>query len=453
MTELTPGRVIAGRYRLEHRLGEGGMGAVWSAQHLELRSRVAVKLIVPRHVGDPDMLSRFIREARAAAALRSPHVVQIFDSGIDDGLAFIVMEQLEGETLAQRLERESRLSPELTATIVTHVARAVSRAHAAHLVHRDLKPDNIFLVQNEDELVAKVLDFGIAKLVTDEDGEPPSTRTATGKLIGSPCYMSPEQTRGRTVDFRSDLWAIGVLTYECLLGERPFQGSALGEIILAICTDPLPIPSAHGSVPEGFDAWFARATARDPNERFASARELAIALRRTLHPEGAAYDSVNPASDSDAERVRQPAALGSTTGEPTASEAARSGMAGGRYFPALIGALIAMLITLGVAFALRPEPVYRAATGASSTQAARVGTDARPLLAAPPAPTSAVSEQASEPARATAAATQSAAGTQASPAPSSRPRAAAHSNQLKTALSATPSTTARVAKDPLSSRF
>src|SRR5436190_938280 len=137
MVEIGAGHVIAGKYRLDHRLGEGGMGSVWSAEHLALRSKVAIKLIVSAYADNPTVASRFVREARAAAALRSPHVVQILDYGVDEGLAYIAMEQLEGESLGERLRRETRLSPALTATVVTHVARAIAKAHEAGLVHRD----------------------------------------------------------------------------------------------------------------------------------------------------------------------------------------------------------------------------------------------------------------------------------------------------------------------------
>ncbi len=275
-------RVLVGRYRLDERLGAGGMGSIWRAQHLVLAAPVAVKLIDREAVPDEETLGRFMREAQSAATLRSPHVVQILDYGVDGKLPFIVMELLDGENLAQRLRRLARLSSVDTARIVTHIGRAVARAHEAGIVHRDLKPENVFLIRNEDEEIAKVLDFGVAKVSVGALGEA-GTRTRTGSILGTPYYMSPEQAQGnKTVDTRSDLWSLGVIAFECLTGKRPFYSDGLGDLVLQICIRDIPVPSDCGSVPIGFDAWFARACARDPDARFQSARELTDALREIL---------------------------------------------------------------------------------------------------------------------------------------------------------------------------
>lgn len=272
--------MIAGKYQLLKQLGRGAMGSVWQARHLTLRSAVAIKLMDPAIGLSSTGLQRFLREARAAAGLRSPHVVQILDHGVDQGTPYIVMEMLEGESLAARLERVRRLSPAETARIVSHVARALSRAERAGIVHRDLKPDNVFLVGNEDEELAKVLDFGIAKVHGDGGFEQSREEsTAAGALLGTPYYVSPEQAEGlKSVDHRTDIWSLGVMTYECLLGRRPFDGDTLPALLLAICSRKPPVPSAHGPVPHGFDAWFARACAHAPESRFASAKEAANQL-------------------------------------------------------------------------------------------------------------------------------------------------------------------------------
>jgi len=279
---LEPNRVLAGRYRLESRLGQGGMGAIWRAEHLVLQAPVAVKLIDREAVPDEDTLSRFMREAKSAATLRSPHVVQIIDYGVDGTVPFMVMELLEGENLAQRLKRVRRLSRQETSRVLTHVGRAVARAHEAGIVHRDLKPENVFLVHNEDEEIAKVLDFGVAKI--DEAGlGPEGTRTRTGSILGTPYYMSPEQAQGnKTLDSRSDLWSLGVIAFECLTGQRPFYSDGLGDLVLTICVRDLPVPSDVAPVPLGFDTWFAKACAREPENRFQTARELTDALREAL---------------------------------------------------------------------------------------------------------------------------------------------------------------------------
>lgn len=294
-----PDRVLSGRYRLESRLGEGGMGQIWRAEHLVLGAPVAVKIIDRDMSKDEEGLARFTREAQSAAALRSPHVVQIFDYGIDEGLPYIVMELLEGETLAQRIKRLQRLTPADTARLLTHVARAISRAHEAGVVHRDLKPENVFLVQNEDAEIAKVLDFGVAKVSAATLG-PKGERTRTGSLLGTPFYMSPEQAQGnREVDFRTDLWALGVIAFECLTGKRPFESDGLGDLVLSICVRPIPIPSEIGPVPVGFDEWFARATAREPEARFQSARELAETLRDVLLDDAAEVQVTVPEGDEE----------------------------------------------------------------------------------------------------------------------------------------------------------
>jgi eukaryotic-like serine/threonine-protein kinase len=278
---LRPGEILAGKYRLTAPLGHGGMGVVWRADHLVLSSPVALKLIHAAALGSEAARARFLREAQAAAALRSPHVLSILDFGFHGETPFIVMELLEGEPLGARLSRVGRLPPDQALRVITHVARAIEKAHAAGIVHRDLKPDNVFLVQNGDEEIAKVLDFGIAK-VSDAQAAP-GTETAAGAVLGSPHYMSPEQARGRAdVDSRSDLWSLGVIAYECLLGSRPFDGPTLGDLILKICAEPLPVPSTIGPVPYGFDDWFSRALQRDPNARFQSATEMSEALRAVV---------------------------------------------------------------------------------------------------------------------------------------------------------------------------
>jgi len=284
VTTWGPGFEIAGRYRLTELLGRGGMGEVWRAEHLALHSQVAIKLIEPRSATNEAVVRRFMQEARAAAALESPHVVRTTDFGVIDGTPYIVMELLQGESLAQRLERMRRLSPAETERVIRHVARAVSKAHEAGFVHRDLKPDNVFIVVNDDEELVKVLDFGIAKAMGGSFGEQ-ATKTRTGALMGTPYYMSPEQAQGdRSVDYRSDLWSMAIIAFECLTGTRPFDSEGLGALVMQICAGPIPIPSQVAPVPPGFDEWFARATSRDPAGRFQSARELSGTLRHVLAP-------------------------------------------------------------------------------------------------------------------------------------------------------------------------
>ncbi len=278
---LEPGTVLAEKYRLESVLGTGGMGTVYRAEHLALKAPVAIK-VIDREVAVGDVaFTRFMREAQAAASLRSPHVVQILDYGTEGERPFMVMEMLEGESLADRLDREERLSPEETFRVISHVAKAVAKAHEADIIHRDLKPDNVFLVHNEGDEIAKVLDFGVAKVeATALDG---SGHTRTGSLLGTPYYMSPEQAQGnKDIDARSDLWALGVIAFECLTGRRPFSSDGLGDLVLQICIRDIPRPSDHADVPGGFDEWFFHACERELEDRFQTARELSEALRGAL---------------------------------------------------------------------------------------------------------------------------------------------------------------------------
>jgi hypothetical protein len=268
--------ILAGRYRLDRQLGKGGMGSVWLAEHLALNSWVAIKLMDPSIAATVEGAERFKREAQAAASLRSAHVVQVLDYGVHETTPFLVMELLQGQSLADCLERDKRLTPEHTLAIITQVARAIGRAHASGIVHRDLKPDNIFLVREDDQELAKVLDFGIAKTTGPRFG---GMETRTGVTMGTPYYMSPEQVEGKkALDHRSDLWSLAVITCECLTGIRPFDGETYGELLLNICARPVAPPSSQGFFLPGFDEWFAKATNRDINQRFNSAQEMATAL-------------------------------------------------------------------------------------------------------------------------------------------------------------------------------
>ena len=274
------GRILAGRYRLISQLGRGGMGSVWRAEHLDLGTPAAVKLIDETYVQSPEALTRFRREAQAAASLRSANVVQILDYGLDGETPYIAMELLEGESLADRMERQYKLEPIDCATILLQVSKALAKAHDMGIVHRDLKPDNIFLVRDGEDEIAKVLDFGIAKQTsaTQLSGD---MATRTGSLMGTPYYMSPEQASGRRqVDQRTDIWAYAVIAFECMTGQRPFDDNNLGGLLLSICTEFPRRPSSVASVPLGFDEWFARCTAKDPAGRFASIREAAGDLCR-----------------------------------------------------------------------------------------------------------------------------------------------------------------------------
>jgi serine/threonine-protein kinase len=276
--DVRAGQLLAGKYRLEKEIGRGAMGTVWSAVHVSLGQRVAIKVISPEHADSDELRKRFDTEARAAAKLRSRFVVGVFDHGLtSSGLPYIVMEFLEGECLEDRISRFGVISLPEAARITRHVGRALARAHAHGIVHRDLKPANIFITKAEEDddggdWIAKVLDFGIAKV---EDYSDRST-TKTGTVLGTPLFMSPEQVRGASsVDSRADLYSLGMVIYNMLTGTYAFEGQSFGDLLVSICTDPLPTLSNRApNLPESLDAWFQKTCARDPAQRYQTAEEL-----------------------------------------------------------------------------------------------------------------------------------------------------------------------------------
>jgi len=273
--------LVAGKYELLRLIGRGGMGSVWEGRHVSLGTSVAIKFIEKEYADNDEARKRFDNEAHAAAALQSKHAIQIHDHGVtEDGKPYIVMELLVGEPLDKRLERVKVLALRDTAHIIQQVCRGLQKAHEHGIVHRDLKPENVFLVRSsdDDDEIAKVLDFGIAKIRASDQSVSSSTRT--GAVLGTPFYMSPEQARGlRDIDHRTDLWSLGVIAFKCTTGRLPFEGESLGDLLVKICTVPIPMPSSYNpQLPPSFDAWFSRALDRDPNRRFGSATELAEAL-------------------------------------------------------------------------------------------------------------------------------------------------------------------------------
>ncbi len=292
---LEPGVHVTPNVKLVRPLGEGGMGAVWVAEHLALGTEVAVKFLQGDYAKDPAARARFSQEAAAASQVKSSHVVKIYDYGITDAdVPFIVMEMLEGTDLAGRIAAERKLAPAEVVTVVAQLCKALQRAHEGNVIHRDVKPENVFLTQEGGDTFVKLLDFGIAKSSAVKALSASSRRsTLAGESLGTPYYMSPEQFKSaKSIDLRSDLWSVGVLTYEALTGELPFVADTVGALAIVVNeADATPPSKLDPSLPPAFDAWFAKACARDPNDRFASARDLADALRAAFGTAPLSLDS------------------------------------------------------------------------------------------------------------------------------------------------------------------
>jgi serine/threonine-protein kinase len=330
-----PGTVIAGKYRLDGMIGRGGMGSVWSTMHLGLGQRVAVKLIAKRYANSREARQRFNQEAKAVAQLRSRYVVQVFDNGeTEDGTPYIVMELLEGESLDQRLERRGPLQLDQAARYIGQVGRALKRAHELGIVHRDLKPENIFLTRSDEDdggEIAKVLDFGIAKMKTSEGG---SSATRTGTVLGTPLFMSPEQARGlKTVDHRTDIYSLGMVAFTMLTGRNAFSGESFGDILVAICTQPLPSIRAFApTLPPAMEAWMQRACAKEPQDRYATIDAMIDGLYQAAgmaRPRATGQEAAtNQPSHMGASRDRSGSSGGGVPATHIMTQASSGGMSG-----------------------------------------------------------------------------------------------------------------------------
>jgi hypothetical protein len=361
------------------------MGSVWQATHLGLDIPCAVKFIEGEGSQHPEMQGRFEREAKAAAQLRSPHVVQILDHGVWSGTPYIAMELLDGEDLGKRLARLGRLRPHELLWIVVQVGRALTKAHSLGIVHRDLKPDNIFLVRDDDREIAKVLDFGIAK------ASGPSIAggsTRTGAMLGTPYYMSPEQAQGiRAVDARSDLWSLAVIVFQAITGHRPFESEALGDLLMKIIVAPVPLPSHYmRDLPPGFDAWWAKASRRDPAQRYQSSKELCDGL--TLAFGSSAADAADPTPPAFTPMGGVPPPGNGPTPQPQASS---TGAPIAQTFAgAQRGVNARRALVLGGALALIAAVVAGVSFAVNGSKEAAVGGTATPATMKPPVAAAAV---------------------------------------------------------------
>ena len=289
---VSEGDVILDKYRVERVLGQGGMGVVVAATHVDLDQRVALKFLLPNALEHQELVERFAREAKAAARIQSQHVVRVLDTGrMPTGAPFMVMEYLEGSDLAAVVEQGGPLDPGVAIDHVLQACEAIGEAHSAGIVHRDLKPSNLFLAKQRDRrTMVKVLDFGISKV--EDPKSAPLTRTAT--MMGSAHYMSPEQlTSSKDVDARTDIWSLGVILYEIISGVRPFEAETMPEIVAQILQNrPKRLGELRGDVPRDLELVIARCLASSPQERFPSVADLATALCPFAADETSAATSV-----------------------------------------------------------------------------------------------------------------------------------------------------------------
>lgn len=286
---VKPGEVIAGKFRVERVLGAGGMGIVVEARDIDLDERVAIKLLLPAALERPDIVARFRREARAAVKIKSEHIARVLDVGSrEDGSPFIVMEYLEGYDLSKPIRKNGRLPIRTAIDYVLQAAEALAEAHVLGIVHRDIKPPNLFLTLRADgSPCIKVLDFGISKVIGGIDTPdgvdiPEATLTQTSVVLGSPRYMAPEQiSKPKSVDARADIWGIGTTFYRIVTGNPPYEGNTLPEIFAAILMTPDGPPPIHQHVPDApleLDAVIRRCMRINPAERWANIGDLATAL-------------------------------------------------------------------------------------------------------------------------------------------------------------------------------
>jgi serine/threonine-protein kinase len=378
---LNPGTQF-GRYRIERRIGSGGMGAVYEATHTGLGKRVAIKALLPEMASEPEIQVRFLREGESAARIQHPHVVDIYDVGTQDDITYLVMEYLDGKDLAAVLRKKGSLSIQEATDIMLPVSAALMTAHEKGVIHRDLKPANIFLADGpHGQLTPKVLDFGISKLKTNSPSE---ELTTTGALLGTPFYMSPEQAAGsKSLDARSDQYSLGVILYQCVTGKKPFEADSMYKILHRIVQGEFEPPrNVRPELPPEFERVLLTMMATKAERRFPTLNEVGKALLPFASgPVRARWEPIFGAQLASADlpsTYKQPAVafaepIGGITHANHASTLRQDTRA--RPAKALIAAGVAMLVIAAAVIAMitheRPAPI-------------QIETLAAPELAPPP---------------------------------------------------------------------
>jgi hypothetical protein len=385
---LEPGQVIDGKYRIVRLIGEGGMGAVFEGENVRISRRVAIKVLHPNAMANPETVQRFEREAQAAGRIGSDHILEILDLGtLSDGGRYMVMEFLAGETLSSRIRKHGRLTPNQVVPLIRQMLVGLGAAHDAGIIHRDLKPDNVFVLTERSGIrdYVKLIDFGISKFnVVGGD----MSMTRTGTVMGTPFYMSPEQAKGSgSVDQKSDLYAVGVILYEAVTGEVPFLASTFNELLFKIVlSDPKPLEEVIPGIDPAFVAVVARAMAREPSQRFSSARAMIEALdalelggkTQMLEPAAAMAPVPAPVRLANTPNPGAPALGPATLGTFSTSQTGATRKGGASV--ALIAGGLTLLVMAGGAFA-----AYKALSGGEEPPAVASASASVQTKAAAPA--------------------------------------------------------------------
>ncbi len=381
--ELSGGDGFAG-YRIESRLGRGGMGVLYLALEPGLERRVALKLIAPEAAADEVFARRFSEESRIAASIEHPNVVPIYAAGEEAGVPFIAMRYVTGADLAKRLAREGRLSPEAAVDLIAQVGSGLDAIHAAGLVHRDVKPANVLLTGDAGTAHAYITDFGVARNVASESG-----LTQTGRFVGTLDYVAPEQISGAEIDARTDVYALGCLLFKLLTGEVPFPKEGDAARLFAHLNDPPPEPSLYvPQVPMALDDVVVRAMSKSPGDRYPSAGDLGRAAQAALRGERPSLPEQTVATGAAATRTAETVAVQGAEGTaatrqlPAEPESPRAPRSRGRI--ALAGGALALVVAIAVIVTL--------ASGGGGSSPVAADSAAKPANPKPKAPPKALSK-------------------------------------------------------------
>ncbi len=396
-TELEAGYQI-GEYRIEKKLGEGGFGTVYRAVHPLIGKAAAIKVLHRQYSSNPEMVSRFVSEAKAVNQIRQRNIIDIFSFGaLPDGRQYYIMELLDGMPFDEYLNRHQILPPELALPILRQLARALDAAHAAGIAHRDLKPENIFLVIESDEVIfPKLLDFGIAKLLNDDGDQGGSFKTRTGTPMGTPYFMSPEQCRGLHVDHRTDIYSFGVMTFKALTGKLPFDAEVVVDLLFKHLSEAPPRPSeVHPGLPAAFDEPILRMLEKDPKNRPPTVTSAVDGLLQAAVNAGLPVSipgvalplptASGPNPDlANARTISSPNAH-KLPDSPIISSTTLPQVASPRKTPllAVIGGALVVVLG-GVAFLLRPTPAPATPAASAAPSASDAPAASPPPSAAPP---------------------------------------------------------------------